>query len=295
MLNDFSLSVNTGEIFGLLGPNGSGKSTFLKLLCGLDRAQGGTFQFKGDSFTTPHTAFREALGVVFQSPSLDDKLTAEKNLLLAGRARGLAPSFVSERAASLLSQVGLKDRAADLVGTFSGGMKRKLDLARALLHRPRILLMDEPSSGLDEASFRSLWTHLCRLQQEEGLTVLVATHRPEEAEYCHRLAVLKEGQIQIVETPENMRKELASDLLIFEGSDPEKIVSIIEAQTKLNPRMDGGCVFVECTEGPTLIPAIMGDMPEGLITSVSMRRPGLGDAFLKLTGISLDSDEEEPS
>jgi ABC-2 type transport system ATP-binding protein len=292
VLNDFSISVSKGEIFGLLGPNGSGKSTFLRLLCGFDRASSGTFTFEGAEFTTPSKEFRQAVGVVFQSPSLDDKLSAWKNLCLAGRSRGLPAKVVEEQATDLLSRVGLTDRADDLVGTFSGGMKRKLDLARALLHRPRILLMDEPSSGLDEASFRSLWSHLKQLQAEIDLTVIVATHRPEEADYCHRLAVLQSGRIQKVESPDQMRKSLAQDLLVFEGKDTETLASNLEKATGLAVRVDGNQVMIECGEGSTMIPTLMSQLPEGSVTAVSLRQPGLGDAFLKLTGVSLASEEE---
>lgn len=292
VLNDFSITVSKGEIFGLLGPNGSGKSTFLRLLCGFDRASRGTFTFEGAEFTTPSKDFRQAVGVVFQSPSLDDKLTARKNLYLAGRSRGLPGAVVEKQAADLLSRVGLSDRADDLVGTFSGGMKRKLDLARALLHGPRILLMDEPSSGLDEASFRSLWSHLEQLQAETDLTVIVATHRPEEADYCHRLAVLQSGRIQKVESPEQMRKSLAQDLLVFEGTDTKALAADLEKATQLPVRVDGNQVMIECAEGSTMIPSLMAQLPDGSVTAVSLRQPGLGDAFLKLTGVSLAADEE---
>jgi len=292
VLNDFSISVAKGEIFGLLGPNGSGKSTFLRLLCGFDRASSGTFTFEGSEFTTPSKDFRKAVGVVFQSPSLDDKLSAWKNLYLAGRSRGLPAAMVEKQATDLLKRVGLSERADDLVGTFSGGMKRKLDLARALLHRPSILLMDEPSSGLDEASFRSLWSHLQQLQSESELTVIVATHRPEEADYCHRLAVLQSGRIQKVESPDQMRTSLAQDLLVFEGKNIEELAKDLEKATGLPVRIDGNQVMIECAEGSTMIPTLMGQLPEGSVTAVSLRQPGLGDAFLKLTGVSLASDEE---
>ena len=291
ILREFTLAVNRGETFGLLGPNGSGKSTFLKLLCGLNRPSHGQFRFNGAEFISPPRQFREALGVVFQSPALDEKLTARQNLELAARIHGIAPADWKERIDSMFSQIGLSSRSEDAVSTFSGGMKRKLDLGRALLHGPSLLVMDEPTSGLDEASFRSLWELLTTLKEEKTLTVLVATHRPEEGEMCDRIAVIHEGEVTAVNTPEELKQGLAQDVVTLHSPCVEQLAAEIGNLPGVVVTTDSTAVKLECDEGAQMIATIANRVPREWVSRFQLRQPGLGDAFLKLTGNALDTAE----
>lgn len=213
-LKDISLDITPGETFGLLGPNGSGKSTLLSILTGILHRQSGEIIFKGQTLHIPTRKFRANLGVIFQHPSLDIKLSALSNLRLTATLYGLDKNTANDRIELLLEKVGLSDRAHDGVKTFSGGMKRRLDIARALLHQPTCLIMDEPTSGLDEASFRAFWDYLMTLKSEMSLTILLSTHRPEEAAFCDRLAFLNAGRIERIGSPQEFLSTLSQKKII---------------------------------------------------------------------------------
>ena len=294
VLAGLSFHVASGEVVGLLGPNGSGKSTALSVLCGLEPQQGGSLHLDGEPVRGGARALLARTGVIFQSPSLDDKLTARQNLALAARLRAL-PRGAAERALvdRELARARLTDRADEPVGRLSGGMKRRLDIARALLHQPSLLLLDEPTAGLDEASFRATWEHLDAVRRERSVSILVSTHRADEAERCDRVVVLADGRAATVATPEELRARVAHDLIVLTGPEPEALRALVEERLGVAATVDGGTVRIECERGHALIPRLVEALPDGRLDTVSLRHPSLADVFLALTGGSLDDEVAE--
>ena len=236
VLRGVSLEVAPGEILGILGPNGAGKSTLFAVLTGALRPTRGALFLDGVEVAFGARALRARTGVVFQNPSLDAKLTAEENLVLGGLLFGLRRAEARARARALLERAGLLDRARDAVGRLSGGQRRRVELARALVGSPSILLMDEPTSGLDAAAFRRAWDDLEALRRERSLSVVVATHRPDEAEACDRLAVLAGGRVVACETPEALRSRVAGDVVTVEADEPEALAREIAARFRVPAR-----------------------------------------------------------
>lgn len=292
VLDGLSFSVRRGEIYGLLGPNGCGKSTTLRVLTGLLVPDAGELRFGGVAVEPGGRALRNGIGVVFQSPSLDTRLSARENLALGARLYGLRGAVASQRIASLLDFTELAARADEAVANFSGGMRRRLELARALLHEPSLIIMDEPTTGLDEASFRRTWERIEALRAERGLTVLFTTHRAEEAQLCDRVAVVDRGRVIAEDTPEQLRREVSGDILTLEAQDPDGLAAELRRTFELDARVLDGKVVIERERGHELIPRIVEALPVGRIASLSMHRPTLADVFVKLTGRSLGDDDE---
>ncbi len=288
VLRDVCFEVERGEILGLLGPNGAGKSTLFAILAGLLPPAAGRLLVDGVETPPGARSLRARMGVVFQSPSLDAKLTAEENLVLGGRLFGMGRAAARARARELLAAGGLADRARDAAGKLSGGLRRRLELARALVPRPSILLMDEPTNGLDAAAFRQTWEVVHRLRREQGVTVLVTTHRPDEAEACDRLAVLAEGRVVATGTPDELRARVAGDVLTVEADDPGPLAAEIARRFGVAARPGTGSVHVEREQGHELVPRLVEAFPPGRFRSLSVRRPTLADAFLAITGRDLD-------
>lgn len=292
VLDGVSLSVRRGEVFGLLGPNGSGKSTLLSLLTGMKTLQGGQVLLDGAA-SSPHArVYRRSIGVVFQSPSLDAKLTARENLSLVATMHGFRGTDAAGRVDRALELARLTDRAASIVGELSGGMRRRLDIARALLPEPRILLMDEPTTGLDEASFRALWTHLEDANRRHGVTIIVSTHRPDEASRCDRLCVLHQGALAAVDTPAALCAHLSRDRVVLGTDAPDKVAERLRSDLGLDATASAGEVHIGCEDGHALVPRLFETLEAGMVRSAEVRRPGLADAYLALTGASLDAPEE---
>ncbi len=291
VLRGVSFDVASGSILGLLGPNGAGKSTLFAILAGLLEPASGRLLVDGVPATTGARSLRARMGVVFQSPSLDAKLTVEENLVLGGQLFAMSRSAARARARELLDAAGLGDRARDPAGKLSGGMRRRLELARALVPRPSILLMDEPTNGLDAAAFRQAWDAVHRLRREEGLTVLLTTHRPDEAEMCDRLAVLSRGRIVAEGTPEELRSRVAGDVITIEADDAAPLAREIALRHGVDTRVVGGAIHLERERGHELVPRLVETFPPGRILSVSVHRPTLADAFLAVTGEDLARDE----
>ena len=292
VLRGVSLEVAPGEIFGLLGPNGAGKSTLFAIVAGLLRPTGGAFQLDGRPIAPGARELRAAAGIVFQEPGLDGKLTAEENLRLAAALHRVPRDLARERTARLLSDAGLADRAREPVERLSGGMRRRLELARALVHAPALLVMDEPTTGLDAAAFRAFWASIAALRRERGTTVVLTTHRPDEAERCDRLAVLSGGAIVACETPDALRARVSGDVIVVDGDDREALARELWARLGLEARLRPDGVHVERPQGHTLVPRIAEAFPPGRLCSIALRRPTLADAYLAVTGASLD--EESP-
>jgi ABC-2 type transport system ATP-binding protein len=293
-LDQLSFAVGRGEIFGLLGPNGAGKSTTFQILACLLRADSGTVAFQGKVLSLEDPALRVRMGVVFQKSSLDDQLSATENLVLGARLYGLSAKHTAERVQHMLDLIELKDRAHERVAGWSGGMRRRLELARALIHQPSVLLMDEPTQGLDEASFRKFWAHLKALRQTQGLTVLLTTHRPEEAEACDRLAVLDQGRRVALDSPAALAARMGGDVVTVESERPDEVAQVLKQRLSLESTIVDGKVRVEARQGHTLIPRIVECFESGRLVAVNLRKPTLADVFLKITGHSLGEDAPTP-
>ncbi len=291
VLRGLSFEVAPGEIFGVLGPNGAGKSTLFSILTGLAAPESGELRLDAARVAFGARALRARLGVVFQDPSLDAKLTAEENLVLGAALFAVPRAEARARARALLERAGLADRAREPVARLSGGMRRRLELARAVIHRPSILVLDEPTSGLDAASFRATWEAIQALRREDGLTVILNTHRPDEAEQCDRLAVMAEGRIVACETPDALRARVAGDVVVVEAEDASGLAREVALRFQLPARAVGDAVVIEREEGHTLVPRLVEAFPPGRFRSVSVRRPTLADAFLEITGRGLETEE----
>jgi ABC-2 type transport system ATP-binding protein len=296
-LDGLHLSVGAGEIVGLLGPNGAGKSTTFQLLAGLLTPDAGRVLFEGRPLALEDPALRQRMGILFQRGSLDDLMSARENLRLGARLYGLTGARAEARVERMLRLIGLEARGDERVATWSGGMRRRLELARALVHEPRVLLMDEPSQGLDEASFRAFWAHLHALRETEGLTVLLTTHRADEAQLCDRLAVLDEGRLVACDTPAALAARVGGDILTLEAREPERLVVELRERLGLEGRVVEGRVQVETERGHALVPRVVEALPPGRLASVSVRPPSLADVFLQLTGrtLGVDAPTAEPS
>ena len=290
VLRRVTFEVGPGEIVGLLGPNGAGKSTLFSILTGLLRPAAGTLLLDGVPVEPGARELRARMGVVFQSPSLDAKLSAEENLILGGQLFGLSRAAARARAKELLARAELSDRARDQAGKLSGGMRRRLELARALVHRPSILLLDEPTSGLDAGAFRQTWEAVHALRRAESLTVLLTTHRPDEAEACDRLVVLARGRVVASGSPEALRARVPGDVVTIEADDAAALAAEITARFGVAARPGPHGVHVERERGHELIPRLVEAFPPGRFHAVALRRPTLADAFLAITGDELSFD-----
>jgi ABC-2 type transport system ATP-binding protein len=294
VLDGLGFRLQPGELLGLLGPNGCGKSTTLRVLTGLLLPQAGELYWRGARVEPGDRTLRNVMGVVFQAPSLDGRLSLRENLSLAARLYGFSARDVRARVAQALAFAQLEARADSKVSELSGGMKRRLEVARALLHDPRLLLLDEPTTGLDEVSFQRVWERIFQLRSQFGTSVLVATHRAEEAALCDRVAVLDQGRLVACDTPQALIERLAGDVLTLEVDDPVALSAEITQLFGLEPRVVADTLVLECERGHELVPRLIEALPPGSIRSLSMHRPDLSDVFVKLTGHSLDQIGLQP-
>jgi len=288
-LDGLSLSVNAGEIFGLLGPNGGGKTTLFRILSTLVRPQSGTARVFGLDLASAADQVRFALGVVFQAPSLDKKLTVAENLRHQGHLYGLRGADLSERIARCLTRLRVSERAGEKVESLSGGLQRRVEIAKALLHDPRLLLLDEPSTGLDPGARIDLWTSLERLRVENGTTVLLTTHLMEEAERCDRIAILDRGSLVALGAPAALRAELGAEIVTVQTSDPAGAASDLREKLAVSPMILDGAVRIEHPEGGRLVGRILEAFP-GRFDSVAVGRPTLEDVFIRKTGHRMEGE-----
>jgi ABC-2 type transport system ATP-binding protein len=300
VLSGVSLAVGQGEFVALLGPNGSGKSTILTIAAGLAPRHEGRVAWNLGGLEGLQPGHPDALGrigVVFQAPSLDQTLSTRENLLLAARMAGLGRAEARRRAEELLALADLERRADERVRQLSGGMRRRVDLARALIHDPDVLLLDEPTVGLDHASFERFWARVAEVRRQKRLTILCATHRADEAARSDRLAMIARGQVVHVGTPEASIASLGADLLVLEAASPEAVAARVRETLGLVTRVTGPAgVTVEVppgTPGANLVVRLVENLPAGTLDSISLRRPDLGDLFIKIAGGSLGGDGAE--
>ncbi len=289
-LKGVSLSVRAGETFGLLGPNGGGKSTLFRILSTYFPPSAGRAVVFGKDVALEPSAVRSRLGVVFQNPSVDGKLTVAENLRHQGRLYGLTGRELERRSGRLLERYGLADRRADLVGTLSGGLRRRVELAKGLLHDPELILLDEPTTGLDPGARRELWDHLGELKKERRVTLIVTTHIMDEAERCDRLALLDRGSVAAQGAPNELKSEIGGDVVSIETPDPDALARGIEKRFGLSPARVGAALRLERPQGHVFIPQLVEAFP-GLVSSVSLSKPTLEDVFVHHTGRRFWSEE----
>ena len=282
-LDGIDFGVLAGEAFGLLGPNGGGKTTLFRLLSTLLPVQTGKVTLSGLDVATKAQDVRQIIGVTFQSPSLDGKLTVWENLQHQAHLYGLYGVQSKARIRELMDRLGLSDRGKDLAGSLSGGLKRRVEVAKSLLHHPQILLLDEPSTGLDPGGRRDLWEYLTRLRQDEGTTILVTTHLMEEAERCDRLGILNQGRMIALGTPDELRSSVGGDCLTIQTPNPEGLAELIAVRFQLRPQRIGDSLRIEKSLGHELLRDLVAAFP-GEITAISLARPTLEDVFIARTG-----------
>jgi len=282
-LNGIDFSVRTAEIFGFLGPNGGGKTTLFGILATLLPVQAGTVTVLGHDAQTKPDAVRRRIGVTFQSASLDAKLTVRENLKHQAHLYGLSGRVMRERVALLTGRLGLSGRENDRAESLSGGLKRRVEIAKGLLHSPELLLLDEPSTGLDPAARHDLWRHLHQVRDEANVTVVVTTHLMDEAERCDRLGILDEGQMVGLGTPDELRGSVGGDCLTVRGVNIEKLADQIVERFGIEPRRLGDSLRIEQQQGHELLRDLMDAFPDD-ISSVSLGKPTLEDVFIDRTG-----------
>jgi ABC-2 type transport system ATP-binding protein len=290
VLRGLDFSVEQGEIFGLLGPNGGGKTTLFRILATLMRPTGGRARVNGHDVAREAAGVRRSIGVVFQSPALDRRLTVRENLEVQGRLYGLGGRDLRQAAGEMLRRVGLGERSGDRVAALSGGLMRRAEIAKGLLHRPSLLLMDEPSSGLDPGARRDFWDLLRDLRQGDATTILLTTHLMEEAERCDRLAILSEGALVAVGTPRHLKDEIGGDVIVIATPSPEEIRLGVETRFGGPVQVVDGTVRLERPSGHELIPRIVEAFADR-IDSVTLGRPTLLDVFTHRTGHRFPGDE----
>jgi ABC-2 type transport system ATP-binding protein len=284
------LDVTPRELFGFLGPNGAGKSTTIKMLCTLVRPTGGTARVAGLDVVTQRQAVRRQIGLVFQETTLDDYLTAEQNLRFHASIYGMARRDIGPRIDAVLELVGLSERKESPVRTYSGGMKRRLEIARGLLHSPRVLFLDEPTIGLDPESRQVLWRYVDELRQREDITVFLTTHYMDEAERCDRIAIINSGEIVALGTPAALKGDVGDDRVRIVTADNDAAILTIKKKLKVDAVPDGEALLVGVPDGESFVPKLFGI---GIsVQSVSVSRPTLDDVFLAHAGRRIGDEEQ---
>ncbi|HWL06945.1 MAG TPA: ABC transporter ATP-binding protein [Planctomicrobium sp.] len=287
-----SFEVPQGEIFGLLGPNGSGKTTLFRIISTLMPIQAGSVTVGGHDVSSDPDGVRRQIGVTFQSPSLDGKLTVRENLVHQGHLYGLSGTGLKDRIQLVMDQLGITDRARDYAEKLSGGLKRRVEIAKCLLHSPSILLLDEPSTGLDPGARHEMWKTLESLRREHGVTILVTTHLMEEAERCARLAILDLGKLIACGSPDQLREMVGGDSLTIQADDPDRLSLLLTEKFQLQSQRVGAALRIEQENGHELLTNIATQLP-GEFRSLTLGKPTLEDVFIKLTGRGLEAIESE--
>ena len=282
-VNDISFDVERGEIFGFLGPNGAGKTTTINILCTLTKPTSGRAMIDDLDVVRQQRQVRHAIGLVFQDPSLDERLSGRQNMHFHALVYNVPAAIREQRIEEVLRMVELWDRRHDEVRTYSGGMKRRLELARGLLHYPKVLFLDEPTLGLDPQTRNRLWEYILDLRRREGTTLFLTTHYMDEAEKADRIAVIDRGKLIAMDTPEKLKHMAGKDIVHVETDDNDKAVEEIRLKYGIDARRDGSGLVFEVTAGKEFLPAFIREFGTK-ITSVSLRHPTLDDVFLKLTG-----------
>jgi ABC-2 type transport system ATP-binding protein len=289
--------VRSGEIFGFLGPNGAGKSTTINMLCTLVRPSGGAARVAGHDVVTERDEVRRNIGLVFQDTTLDGYLTAEQNLRLHAELYGVPREAVQPRMEQVMEMVGLWDRRGSLVNTFSGGMKRRLEIARGLLHSPRVLFLDEPTVGLDPQTRSSIWSYIRELKATEDITIFLTTHYMDEAEYCDRIAIMDQGKIIVLDTPAALKASVGKDRIQIQTGDDAAAMAALQEQFGIESKVVEGLVTFGVSEGEHFVPRLFDEWgpTHPAILSVNVSRPSLDDVFMSYTGTTIRDAESGAS
>ncbi|MCK5512280.1 MAG: ATP-binding cassette domain-containing protein [Thermodesulfovibrionia bacterium] len=282
-VHDVSFEVEEGTIFGFLGPNGAGKTTTINILCTLLSPTSGHASIAGYDCTREPSEVRKSIGIVFQDMTLDKDLTAYENLMFHAYLYNVKRTEMQKRIHDALNFVGLYERRNDLVKKFSGGMKRRIEVARGLIHRPRVLFLDEPTLGLDPQTRANLWEFIVGLPQKHNVTIFMTTHYMEEAEVCDRIAIIDNGNIIAMGTPEELKKTMGGDVIYIKTSDNTKAKLEIEKLFHVKVSEKDNELFLTSLRGDACIPEIIKALGE-TVQSVRLQRPTLNDVFLKMTG-----------
>jgi len=289
-VNDISFTVKKGEIFGLLGPNGAGKSTTISMLATLLAPDAGEALVNGFNVSGQRNSVRKSLGLVFQDSSLDDKLTAAENLYFHADLYHVDKGSFRERLPEVLKLVDLWDRRDNIVRTFSGGMKRRLEIARGLIHYPAVMFLDEPTIGLDPQTRFNIWEYILKLKQEKDMTIFMTTHYLNEAEYCDRIAIIDRGKIVALDSPANLKKLVGGDIITLMAANLEKLRQEIEAKLNLKVKIEDSKIKIEVADGDKFLPKLFHELEEKIL-SVELRKPTLDDVFLNLTGKKIREED----
>lgn len=293
-MDRLNISVEQGEVFALLGPNGAGKTTAISMLCTILKVTSGTAKVNGFDIVKHATQVRKSIGIVFQDPSIDDRLTGRENLYMHANLYGLPTSEQRPRIESVLKLVELEDRADDIMRTYSGGMRRRLEIARGLIHYPKILFLDEPTIGLDPQTREHIWTYIQELKKSHDVTIVLTTHYMEEADrLSDRVAIIDYGKIVASDTPAKLKETLEGDVITIKTKDAEKLSSLMtETIATRKTRITDDSIEITVREGKKLLPKIVDLATENKvdIESVSIREPSLEDVFIHYTGRAIRAE-----
>jgi len=287
-----SFTIDRGEIFGFLGPNGAGKTTTISMLCTLLTPTGGRATVNGFDVVKNKLAVRKSIGLVFQDPSLDERLTALENLIFHAMIYGIGKADRDRRIPDVLELVELSGRQNDLVKTFSGGMKRRLEIARGLLHRPKVLFLDEPTLGLDPQTRYHIWEYVQQLIEDEGLTIFLTTHYMDEAENCDRIAIIDDGELIAMNTPEELKESIGGEVVLIVAEDNRKASLEIKDKFNIAVQEVNGELSLKVANGSHFMPELIKAL-ETTVISISLRKPTLEDVFLDLTGRRIRDEKVE--
>jgi ABC-2 type transport system ATP-binding protein len=285
-------TVAAGEVFGFLGPNGAGKTTTINMLCTLVKPTAGSASVAGHDVVHERDDVRRNIGLVFQDPTLDSYLTAVQNLRLHAELYGLQREVVAPRMQQVLEMVGLWERKDSPVGTFSGGMRRRLEIARGMMHSPRVLFLDEPTIGLDPQTRRSIWSYIAELKEREEITIFMTTHYMDEAEWCDRIAIMDNGQIVALDAPDTLKAQVGTDRVMIHTDDDNDAIAALQARFGIEARMAEGAVTFGVPGGEEFVPRLFAELGVP-IKAVNVSRPTLDDVFMSYTGTTIRDAEED--
>ena len=293
-VDNLNISVERGEIFGLLGPNGAGKTTTVSMLCTILKPTSGTATVNGFDLVHEANKVRKSIGIVFQDPSIDDRLTARENLYMHANLYGVPASEQKERVARILNLIELEDRADDLLRTYSGGMRRRLELGRGLIHYPQVLFLDEPTVGLDPQTRDHIWKYIRELKESHDITIVLTTHYMDEADrLSDRIAIMDHGKIVVLDTPQKLKETLEGDVVTIKANDLEVLAKLVSKWLGLNnTRICDGALEITVQNGKAAMPRIMEIATQNniYVESLLSREPNLEDVFLHYTGRSIRED-----
>jgi ABC-2 type transport system ATP-binding protein len=289
-VDDISFTVAPGEIFGFLGPNGAGKTTTINILCTLSKPTSGRAIINDFDVVRQQSQVRQSIGLVFQDPSLDERLSGLQNLRFHAMVYNIPASVREQRIKQVLSMVELWERRHSQVRTYSGGMKRRLEIARGLLHYPKVLFLDEPTLGLDPQTRNRIWEYILELRQREGTTIFLTTHYMDEAEKADRIAIMDYGKLVVMDTPERLKHMVSKDIISVKTDNDDRAAEEIRSRYQIKTRHDSDGLTFEVANGEEFLPNFIKEFSTKIV-SVSLRHPSLDDVFLKLTGREIRQEE----